>query len=132
MHSTWSTRSVSSAGPAVTRRALLCTTVAALAAAPFPRAAANAARAARHRVDVRRLTFVPATAVVAPGDTVRWVNQDLVPHTLTAADGSWDSGHLDPNETWELRVTPGMSEQYFCHYHPTMRGQLRIGSEEMP
>lgn len=40
--------------------------------------------------------FDPATLTIAVGETVRWFNDDSLPHTVTAADGSWDSGNLPP------------------------------------
>ncbi|HSE96476.1 MAG TPA: cupredoxin family copper-binding protein, partial [Methylomirabilota bacterium] len=80
----------------------------------------------RHRVEIRRVAFTPAHLVVAPGDTVVWVNRDLVPHTLTAEDGSWDSGMLEADQPWELRVTEGMTGHYVCRFHPAMRGHVEV------
>ncbi len=79
-----------------------------------------------HTVQIRNLRFSPSELVVAPGDTVVWVNKDLIPHTITADDRSWDSERLNQNDRWEIVVHEGMRETYFCRYHPSMTGRLLI------
>src|SRR5690606_12787802 len=37
---------------------------------------------------------------VQPGTTVTWTNQDAMIHTVTAVDGSFDSGFLNPGDTF--------------------------------
>ena len=37
-----------------------------------------------HTVKIEGMAFVPATLEVSVGDTVEWINEDLVPHTATA------------------------------------------------
>ncbi len=81
-----------------------------------------------HTVQIRNLRFDPSELVVAPGDTVVWVNKDLIPHTITADDRSWDSERLNQNGRWEFVVHEGMRGTYFCLYHPSMTGQLVIRS----
>jgi plastocyanin len=100
-----------------------------VAAALGPTAALPNASGVRHRIDIQRFTFVPQRLLVAPGDTVLWVNHDLVPHTVTAKDGSWDSQTLEVSETWELRVTAQMIGDYVCRFHPAMQGQVRVRRE---
>ena len=63
---------------------------------------------------------------LAPGDTVVWVNGDLVPHTATATDGTWDSGSIAPGGTWTLVVAASGDGGYTCTFHPTMIGRLEI------
>ena len=41
----------------------------------------------RHVVEIRNLEFTPKELTVVPGDTITWINYDLVPHTVTADDG---------------------------------------------
>ena len=79
-----------------------------------------------HTVQIHNLRFSPSELVVAPGDTVVWVNNDLIPHTITADDRSWDSERLNQNDRWEIVVHEGMHGTYFCLYHPSMTGRLFI------
>jgi plastocyanin len=98
----------------------------AVAAAFTPAGVAQKTGGRRHRVTIEGLRFVPADVVAAPGDTVVWVNRDLVPHTVTARDESWDSHGLAANATWEIHVSDSTAGEYFCRYHPTMHGRLVI------
>ncbi|ETW94442.1 MAG: hypothetical protein ETSY1_34835 [Candidatus Entotheonella factor] len=100
--------------------------IAVLAAAMVPTGANPKPDGVRHRVNIQRFTFEPASLVVAPGDTVVWVNLDIVPHTITATDESWDSQTLQANGAWEMRVTEAMTGDYFCRFHPTMVGQVKV------
>ena len=47
--------------------------------APRSRAAAEPAQVT---IAIRNFAFEPATLTVAPGTTVRWVNDDATPHTV--------------------------------------------------
>ena len=80
----------------------------------------------RHVVEIRQLEFHPQELVVAPGDTVVWINRDLVPHTASADDATWDSETIDAKQEWQIIVSEGMGETYLCLHHPTMKGRLRI------
>ncbi len=81
----------------------------------------------RHSVTIEKFAFMPDTLVVQPGDTVVWRNSDLVPHTATAADSSWDSGLIAAGEEWLLVIAEEAVTEYFCRYHPAMLGSLRQG-----
>lgn len=78
-----------------------------------------------HRVDVRDLVFQPSELEVAPGDTVTWINHDIVPHTVTAAGAGWDSGELSFGEKFTWVVEGSGEVRYLCRYHPTMTGTLK-------
>lgn len=77
-----------------------------------------------HTVEIRNLMFKPQGLHVASGDTISWVNQDIVPHTVTAGDGEWDSGEMPPGETFTWVAKGSGSNRYICRYHPTMSGNL--------
>ena len=70
--------------------------------------------------------FEPATLTVAPGSTVRWFNDDALPHTVTAADSSWDSGNLAPGGSFERRFDSAGSYAYLCRYHPGQTGTIVV------
>lgn len=87
------------------------------------------ADARTHVVEIRKLEFKPAVLEIDPGDTIVWINHDLVPHTVTADDKSWDSPTLETGDEWLMVVRGGMLETYFCRFHPSMKAQLRIAAE---
>ena len=70
--------------------------------------------------------FEPAVLAVQVGETVRWFNDDSVPHTVTAADGSWNSGNLAPGDRFERRFEAPGSHAYLCLYHPGMAGSIEV------
>lgn len=97
--------------------------------APTPAASAPAAADAPAgpvvEVEIRELKFQPAEITVAPGTTVRWVNRDPLAHTATAA-GSWDSGLLEPDATFERTFTAPGRHEYLCTPHPFMTGVVIV------
>lgn len=60
------------------------------------------------------------------GSTVAWTNLDTVAHTVTAVDGSFDSGNMIPNETWTFRFDVPGEYEYFCAPHPWMRAKVIV------
>lgn len=87
-------------------------------AAPVPRS---------WRVEIRQFEFaLPDSMRLSPGDTIVWVNLDPVPHTATAADGSWDSGRLEMGEEGRVVWASGSGPEFICSYHPNMRGTLAL------
>ena len=100
-------------------------------AAP-PLANGQEANGIRHRVEIQQFRFVPEAIEVKPGDTIVWVNLDIVPHTVTATDASWDSGNLDPDAEWEMTVGEPNSGGYFCAYHPAMTASIDVGGQIEP
>ena len=72
------------------------------------------------------LAFTPSRIEIAPGTTVTWRNGDPVAHTVTASDGTFDSGAIDPGRTWSRTfVTPGEYD-FFCTPHPFMKGVVVV------
>jgi plastocyanin len=71
-------------------------------------------------VDMQGVKFVPAELHVAPGSTVLWTNSSPLAHTVTADDGSFDSGTLDAGATFTMSFdTPG-TYSYFCAPHQSI------------
>lgn len=70
------------------------------------------------------MRYEPAVIRVAPGDTVRWTNLDLVPHTVTSPSRALDSGNLPPDSSWTLVIGQDGVLGYSCLYHPGMKGSV--------
>jgi plastocyanin len=84
------------------------------------------AAAADHVVEIRGLEFIPASIDVNPGDTITWINKDVMPHTATSDDGAWDSGDIAAGAEWTLSVESDFAGGYTCTYHPTMMGEISV------
>lgn len=73
--------------------------------------------------------YSPATITVVIGvnSTVTWVNQDPVPHTVTATDGGFNSGNMDQGKSFTYTFTlPGVYD-YYCIYHAGwMKGRVIV------
>jgi plastocyanin len=54
------------------------------------------------------------------------VNRDAFPHTVTAADKSFDSSSMDAGKQWVLVATKAGHFDYLCRFHPTMKGGLDV------
>lgn len=81
----------------------------------------------RHVVELSGFRFSPETVRAAVGDTVVWVNSDVVPHTTTARAAQWDSGVLPSAGTWQLVLNEPGEMAYECTLHPSMTGTIVAG-----
>jgi plastocyanin len=74
---------------------------------------------------VQDYTFTPITA--SPGQVVRVLDGDDEPHTVTAEDGSFDTGSFDKTEpgTFTAPTKPG-TYAFICSIHPSMHGTLTV------
>lgn len=84
-----------------------------------------AAIGASQEIAISQFTF--SSAAVAPGATLTVDNLDGVEHTVTATDGSFDSGVVAAGGAVGL-VAPAVPGVYsfFCAIHPSMTGQLTV------
>ena len=69
---------------------------------------------------------MPPVVTVRQGDTVVWVNKDLVPHTATAEGRAFDSAEIAASKTWRYVAARRGTFSYICTYHPTMKGTLVV------
>src|SRR3954462_12604054 len=68
-----------------------------------------------------------APTYVDPGTTVRWMNGDTRPHTVTAEDGSFDSGALKQGETCSRKFDEPGEWKYYDRKHPDRTGSIIVG-----
>jgi plastocyanin len=80
---------------------------------------------ARHTILIEQMKFNPEQLTVSAGDTVEWINKDIVTHNVTSLpDSAWRSGPLKQGESWKLVVQKGT--EYFCSVHQVMKGRLTL------
>lgn len=82
--------------------------------------------AASAKVKIKDFSFHPAKITVAPGTTVVWTNDDSVPHTVTAANGAYNSGELDQGMTFSHTFAKAGDFKYHCSFHGGMKGQVVV------
>ncbi len=71
-------------------------------------------------------SFAPGTIEISAGTTVTWTNEDSAPHTVTADDGSFQSGKMDQGATFSFTFdTPG-TYTYHCEYHANMTATVIV------
>ncbi len=77
------------------------------------------------------LNYSPSTVtlVVGVNNTVTFVNHDSTKHTVTALDGSFDSGDILPGGSWTHTFAAG-TYSYHCIYHSYMTGTIKVVSPE--
>ena len=113
----------------MSKHAILTTAIVAAIAATiafFPSFESEAASGRRVVIEIRGFEFVAETPAVKPGDVIVWVNKDIVAHTATAKDGSWDSDLIKSGGEWQMVVEDDTFQAYFCRFHPSMIAHLNI------
>ena len=72
--------------------------------------------------------FEPTDALVEPETTLMWVNHGQEQHTVTADDGQFDSGVLNPGDSFLTTVEGSGTLTYHCTLHPEMMGSITVAS----
>jgi plastocyanin len=88
-----------------------------------PREAQAQGRADVAIIDV---AYQPGSILAQAGDTVTWTNTGSTPHTVTADDGSVDSGPLAPGASFSHTFPTAGLFTYHCTIHPQMTGAVTI------
>lgn len=106
-------------------------TTAALAAVVFSTVAARAADAdqpdgRKYVIDIASFKYNSEPLKLRAGDTVTWINRDIVPHTATAKDKSWDSGTIKSGKSKSVVITKSLEGNYYCRFHPRMKSTLEF------
>ncbi len=81
---------------------------------------------AGRNVDMVDNAYEPIAIEVPAGQPVTWTNVGVLPHTVTARDGSFDSEFVMPGEQWTSTFTQPGTFEYFCTIHPEMIGTLTV------
>lgn len=75
---------------------------------------------AANSVVLKDFSFSPQALAVKVGDTVTFTNEDVAGHTVTADDGSFDSGILNQGESTSVTFDSPGTFGYHCTPHPNM------------
>jgi plastocyanin len=88
-------------------------------------------KVSRPGCDIEDICYIPPNIVVEKGKSVTWLNEDSSFHSVTSGfypepSGLFDSGHLDPYESYTLSFEEYGVYDYFCTLHPWMKAQVIV------
>ncbi|MDH3313331.1 MAG: beta-propeller fold lactonase family protein [Nitrosopumilus sp.] len=90
--------------------------------------------------------YVPRSHSVNTGDVITWTNEDSIPHTVTSgkgtslvkqlkeskgkSDGLFDSGIINPQESWSFTFSESGQYTYYCTLHPWIERSIIVLESE--
>jgi plastocyanin len=80
-------------------------------------------------IGIQEFAFNPDPYRAQSGDTVQVVNLDSVTHTLTADDGSLDTGRVKSRGDATITVDRAGVIAYHCEIHDFMRGVIQVAEQ---
>ena len=88
-------------------------------------------KVSRPGCDIEDICYIPSNIVVEKGKSVTWLNEDSSFHSVTSGfypepSGLFDSGHLDPYQSYTLSFDEFGTYDYFCTLHPWMKAQVIV------
>lgn len=75
---------------------------------------------------IKNNTYSVTHFVTTPNATITWVNQDATAHTVTADDGSFNSGNIEQGGSYSKTFTTAGVYSYHCEQHLEMKGIIEI------
>jgi len=82
--------------------------------------------AATVTIVMQNLVITPAEVSAKVGDTIEWINKDVVAHTATAQQGGAFDVMLPAGKSGSLVVTKAGTFAYYCRFHPNMKATLTV------
>jgi amicyanin len=82
-------------------------------------------------VGMEGIKFDPESVTVKVGGTVKWTNNEDVPHDVTKEDGpgadfSSGKGNMNNGDTYEQTFKEAGEINYVCTVHPNMKGNVTV------
>lgn len=102
-----------------------CALIAAGAGALLLAASPAIAAPRTYTVIIDKMKFGPVPANLRKGDTIIWFNRDILRHTATAPDRSFDAD-LPAGAKVKTVLKQSGTIRFVCRYHPGMRGTLQV------
>jgi plastocyanin len=78
-------------------------------------------------VSIQDDVFVPRRVEVDAGGTVAWQHAGQRPHTVTASDGSFDSGTMESGDPFSQTFSQPGTYSYYCRFHGSPSGEGMAG-----
>ncbi len=94
-------------------------------AAAQPQPAPNEA-AASTKASIQDFLFQPSRLEVTAGTTIVWTNAGQVAHSVSADDGSFESGLIEPGSRGTITLNRAGTYTFHCTPHPFMKGVIVV------
>jgi plastocyanin len=86
----------------------------------------GAPQAQQASVQIKDFEFAPSKVTIKVGGSVTWTNDGSSAHTVTADDGTFDSGQLQKGKTFSRTFDSTGTFSYHCSIHPSMKAQVVV------
>lgn len=77
-------------------------------------------------IKIKGFSFQPRGISVRVGATITWTNLDMAPHSITADDGTFDSGLISSDKVYSRTFDKPGIFHYHCTLHPAMLGTVIV------
>jgi plastocyanin len=77
-------------------------------------------------VSIANMAFSATTLKISAGTTVKWTNNDGITHTVTADNGSFNSGNIAPGASFTKQFTTKGTFAYHSSIHPMMTASVVV------
>jgi plastocyanin len=94
-----------------------------------PKPAPSRRVATTRRTTIKNISYMQPRITIAVGTTIEWTNADPLPHSVTAADRSFNSGLIQPGKTYRHTFTKAGTYNFYCMPHPFMKGVVVVTAE---
>jgi len=85
----------------------------------------DAGKPRTYTVDISQMTFNPAELTIKKGDSVTFINKDIVDHNVTEENSkAWSSSRLTPKTSFTIAIK--QTADYYCTLHPVMKGKIVV------
>jgi len=77
------------------------------------------------RITIEKNAFNPNDVTIMQNGTLLWTNSDSQVHTVTADDGSFERGDIQPGSSFSFTFTIIGPHTYHCKYHGEQTGVVK-------
>jgi plastocyanin len=81
-------------------------------------------RAETIQIRIDKMEYSPAEVKAKVGDTVEWINADILAHTATVK-GDWEVMIPSKKIGSTIMKNAGVAD-YYCRFHPNMKGRVVV------
>jgi len=79
-----------------------------------------------NEVWMQNTAFTPSSITVSVNTTIKWTNKDAMIHTVTSANGLFDSGNISSGGVYSRQFTATGTYPYKCTIHSGMTGTVIV------